>query len=452
MRKFIGVFLFGCLVFSNVAYSLDFPDVSTDHPNKTAIDYLSDEKIISGYPDGTFRPEDSISRSELMKVLTKRFVGEGPYSDAYYNCFPDVKDDWYAPYVCYASSQGWVDGYSSGLFEPKGNVSIAEAIKMLINSQGFGGEVNSLDFDDWYTPYLVVAKNNGFIDEADYYLFPENDMYRASITESLYRVLVGSGGGVDNCQFDPDVCSDDQFCIRDECVEGADVLPSNEELSEEYCNYDEVYIDGECEKAKASFMFVGEALEDEGEFDYWIDYSVAGFLKPSALEGCSDQIRVNRIFDFCLEEEINVAEYFLNTSGVEFDFLTRLHPYEVFDEKCLGLIGHMPLNSHYSTLTHEVGHGIFGLWDQYCYLPNSLNPNPVDFDEGQCGEPEDEWFAQYCAYDPGGAQYEHPYQCMGMPNSFGGISVMGSGSWIESPGFGFSQPELDVIEEILSCD
>jgi len=70
-----------------------------------AINFLKENGIISGYSDGTFKPTNPLNRAELLKILVEG-VGYSPDENVYKNCFSDVKEDWYAKYVCYAKEQG----------------------------------------------------------------------------------------------------------------------------------------------------------------------------------------------------------------------------------------------------------------------------------------------------------------------------------------------------------
>ncbi|MDP2625230.1 MAG: S-layer homology domain-containing protein [Candidatus Peregrinibacteria bacterium] len=175
-----------------------FSDVSTSHVNYAAIEYLVSIGTLEGYEDGTFLPDNTVNRAELMKILV---AGQGidPDPETYYGCFPDVEDDWYAKYVCYASSHGWVDGYDNGYFEPGNTVNKVEAVKMVVNALGFSDWLpDSVDediYDDtdssaWYAPYLYVAKYAGFleVDSGDY--DPAGDMNRGWVSEYVFRAKV----------------------------------------------------------------------------------------------------------------------------------------------------------------------------------------------------------------------------------------------------------------------
>ncbi len=152
MKK-IFISLVSVLLFSSVAHAsmatllLEeigdhqfFSDVPLDHPNYLSIGWMSDEGNIDGYEDGTFKPNGQVNRAELAKML----VGPVENPDQYKNCFPDVTDQWFAPYVCYAKEMGWLSGYPDGTYKPANKVNRAEALKLILNS--------SMPQDRWPTP------------------------------------------------------------------------------------------------------------------------------------------------------------------------------------------------------------------------------------------------------------------------------------------------------------
>ena len=174
-----------------------FPDVLTNHKNQVAIEYLKQKGVIQGYPDGTFQPGKSVNRAEILKILIEgRHLT--PDANLYKNCFPDVHEEWFAKYVCYAESQGWVQGYPSGNFEPARPVNKVEAIKMAIEVHAMQAELPAtLDVNPyldtnktaWYTPYLKLAQDKGLLEETGYTFEPANDMQRGGMSEIIYRVM-----------------------------------------------------------------------------------------------------------------------------------------------------------------------------------------------------------------------------------------------------------------------
>lgn len=136
-KFFISVaFILSLLITPLILKAVEFSDVPSTHKNRNAIDYLQGAGVINGYADGTFKPENTVNRAELLKILIEG-KGINPDGSEYKNCFLDVKEEWFAKYVCYAQEQGWVSGYVDGTFKPAQTVNKAEAIKMLVNSQGY---------------------------------------------------------------------------------------------------------------------------------------------------------------------------------------------------------------------------------------------------------------------------------------------------------------------------
>ncbi|MBD3330787.1 hypothetical protein GF354_04635 [Candidatus Peregrinibacteria bacterium] len=199
----ISLIAIGLLSVVAVSYAADLYDVG-GHDNETAIQYLYDNGVISGYPDGSFRPDSVVNRAELLKILVGG-TGVTPSVSQYNNCFPDVKDDWYAPFVCYAKSEGWVDGYPDGTFKPEQYVNKVEAIKMVVNSQEYyvpntvsGYDTvlfDDIDMNEWYAPYLHTASQRGLLEEEGSFS-PEALMRRGQISENIYRAMIIEAHGL----------------------------------------------------------------------------------------------------------------------------------------------------------------------------------------------------------------------------------------------------------------
>ncbi|OGJ58408.1 hypothetical protein A2881_05900 [Candidatus Peribacteria bacterium RIFCSPHIGHO2_01_FULL_55_13] len=97
------------------------------------VSVLTEAGAIEGNPDGTFMPDRLLNRAEFLKIVLKSYPSStvDTEKDAG-NCFPDVGQwDWFSAYVCYAKAQGIVGGYPDGYFRPENSVNHAEALKML---------------------------------------------------------------------------------------------------------------------------------------------------------------------------------------------------------------------------------------------------------------------------------------------------------------------------------
>ena|GEM_PF-688333 len=180
---------------------VDFSDLSASHPHYVAIRFLSESAILEGYEDGTFRPGASINRAELMKILTFEDVDSLSADQLwhYQDCFEDVTNQWFAPYVCYAADQGWVSGYDDGLFHPERVVSKVESLKMILESTDIeipesvsGRDVNYNDVfaAQWFAPYVVAGQRLGLLEETGPVYNPHNGRTRSEVSEIIFRYIV----------------------------------------------------------------------------------------------------------------------------------------------------------------------------------------------------------------------------------------------------------------------
>lgn len=178
-----------------------FPDVRDNHSNAKSINALTKSKVINGYPDGTFKPDGEINRAELTKMIvgTKMI----PSVEDYNNCFDDVSDQWFAPYVCYAKEQNWVMGYGDGTFKPEQNINRVEAIKIVLEVLFSNLPENEILKDtsvldvtsgEWYERYYNFADNRDLLDmqhatavASGFYYHPEQNMTRKEVAEMIYR-------------------------------------------------------------------------------------------------------------------------------------------------------------------------------------------------------------------------------------------------------------------------
>lgn len=171
-----------------------FSDLVSSDENADAISYLYEEGIISGYSDGSFKPENSLNRAELLKILVE---GKGitPDENEYSNCFPDVTSDWYAKYVCYAKEEGWVEGYPDGTFLPSSYVNKVEAVKMLLEvfdveaDEPSSSPYSDVPTSEWYAKYIVKAQELGLLEESGAYS-PASSITRGGVSENIYRLLI----------------------------------------------------------------------------------------------------------------------------------------------------------------------------------------------------------------------------------------------------------------------
>ncbi len=139
-----------------------FTDIPKNNPHYEAIEFLRENNIVKGYPDGTFKPDRRISRAEFVKLIVNPFILDTerineclrsiPETEATVY-FPDVpKNAWFAVEVCFAKTKRIIDGYPDGKFRPGGYISFVETAKILSNI--FSLEIaNEEQGEFWYRPY-----------------------------------------------------------------------------------------------------------------------------------------------------------------------------------------------------------------------------------------------------------------------------------------------------------
>lgn len=186
----------------------DFTDVPPDHYAYEAITYLRERKILLGYSDGSYRPNQRVNRAEALKIIVSPLVSDEALAQLTTSRYTDVPaGSWFAPYVEWARSQvGIIDGPPKVTsFTPARSVTKAEFLKMLFASRKadlrFLGDISApLASDvqspkDWHYPYMRYALGNGVtFPTSDGLLRPGYQLTRADVALLLHRYLLYRSG------------------------------------------------------------------------------------------------------------------------------------------------------------------------------------------------------------------------------------------------------------------
>ncbi|NLK73006.1 MAG: S-layer homology domain-containing protein [Clostridiales bacterium] len=139
MRKGISFILVLLLVLGIFSFAYGAPKDVTDTKNETAVEVLMALGIIDGYPDGLFKPKNIVTRAEMAKILIAA-SGYGNVINDAKSSFRDMSGHWADRYVAYAASLGIINGYPDGTFKPNQTVSYAEAATMMVRALGYTDE------------------------------------------------------------------------------------------------------------------------------------------------------------------------------------------------------------------------------------------------------------------------------------------------------------------------
>ncbi len=143
-----------------------FTDITSDRWSNRAISTLYNAGIIKGYPDGTFRPSDPISRAEFATIAAKFDKLELQNTSK----FTDIFGHWAEKYITSSEIKGWIKGYPDMSFKPEQDITRAEAMTLINNvlersvpeenihpDAMFWPDINS---DDWYYEAVMEATNS----------------------------------------------------------------------------------------------------------------------------------------------------------------------------------------------------------------------------------------------------------------------------------------------------
>ncbi|MDP3975317.1 MAG: S-layer homology domain-containing protein [bacterium] len=173
---------FAIFLTSAPASLASFPDVPSTHPNAEAIEYVQGEGIVSGHPDGSYKPDLKINRAEFTKIIVEALPNMRPHIRE--TCFPDVPaDSWFHEPVCLAKHWGIIGGYPDGTFKPAQNISFVEAAKII--ATGFGLSI-APDQNIWYKPFVRALGEQKAIPTSitDF----EHKITRGEMAEMIYRL------------------------------------------------------------------------------------------------------------------------------------------------------------------------------------------------------------------------------------------------------------------------
>ena len=134
--------------------------------NTEAVDACVALNIIGGYPDGSYKPEGNIKRSEITKMICVALNGgkEPNVSTNTTPTFSDVRGTnaaWAEGYIESCVAQGIISGVGGGRFSPNGNVTGSQLAKMLLVSLGYNANTEGFVGNAWATNVNVIASQKG---------------------------------------------------------------------------------------------------------------------------------------------------------------------------------------------------------------------------------------------------------------------------------------------------
>lgn len=157
---------------------------------KDAVDYLVGKGAINGYEDGTFKPDQSIKRAEAAKILAVTLgltIDDNAKTD-----LKDAKDHWASKYIAAIQkhNKDIISGYENGTFKPEATITRQEMAKMVVTAYNLKLDESAiLDFTDnngWGKDYINILASLGVVNGKSAGKFAPN----ASVTRAETPVFV----------------------------------------------------------------------------------------------------------------------------------------------------------------------------------------------------------------------------------------------------------------------
>ncbi|MGF7186468.1 Leucine-rich repeat (LRR) protein [Desulfitispora alkaliphila] len=194
----LGVFLFIFIMFGILLPTKLFADISQDISGHWAEEVIQDwiaEELVTGYPDGTIRPNDDVTRAEFMTMINKAFGFESK-EDIH---FPDVSEEaWFYDAVRIAVNQGYIGGYSDGTIKPLDPISRQEVAVILANIFSLAEDISYASsfidvstIPEWSKGFVGSVVKAGFMSGyPDDSFRPVNTISRAEAIQSIQNARI----------------------------------------------------------------------------------------------------------------------------------------------------------------------------------------------------------------------------------------------------------------------
>lgn len=176
-----------------------FPDVPVSYWDAVGISLLAMTDIITGYPDGSFKPEGNITRAEMCTLLMKAKTTGKRVTGAPAG-FSDVAlGHWAAPFIARAADEGVVLGYPDGTFKPKNNITRAEGLAMVarfasVEKSYYTAEFPDVNYKHWAADIIAGSYKEGMLKFLDGKNFEPNRLLsRSEAVEVIYRTKFMQG-------------------------------------------------------------------------------------------------------------------------------------------------------------------------------------------------------------------------------------------------------------------
>ncbi|SHH66156.1 Listeria/Bacterioides repeat-containing protein, partial [Anaerosphaera aminiphila DSM 21120] len=171
-------------------WSGDSSTASKESPKTEEV--LTHMAYLNGYPDNTIRPQGSITRAEVATIFSRLKVGEANIPSGTTN-YSDVNpSDWYSKYIAFVTDNNIMEGYEDGSFKPNDKITRAEFTAVVARYNSLSDTTSTFEdvIGHWAAGYIGSVTNKGWINGyPDGTFKPEKDISREEVATMVNKML-----------------------------------------------------------------------------------------------------------------------------------------------------------------------------------------------------------------------------------------------------------------------
>ena len=169
LKKILALVLAFACAFTTMFAGAAFTDSADIKVDAEVVDTLVALGVVNGYDDGSFKPNGTVTRAEMAKMIYVLRTGKSDAS-AYNDdktSFTDINGHWARGYIKYCQSLGIIAGKSNTKFCPNDKVTAQEAAKMLLVTLGYNATKAGLTGANWASKTNALADENGLLEDVN---------------------------------------------------------------------------------------------------------------------------------------------------------------------------------------------------------------------------------------------------------------------------------------------
>ena len=174
MKKFLSLVLALTMMMSLVTINAGAKEFTDDEDQNydEAIAVISEIGVVDGYPDGSFKPQGTLTRGAAAKIICNLILGPTTAGELHADTAPykDVPtSNTFSGYIAYCAKEGIISGYADGTFRPAGTLTGYAFMKMLLGALGYDATYEGYTGGNWSINVakqaIGIGLNKGLVDE-----------------------------------------------------------------------------------------------------------------------------------------------------------------------------------------------------------------------------------------------------------------------------------------------